>query len=151
MEIALEHTSFVRRILAPALFVAAVIPMLVGCGPVQSTAGISDAEASMSRAEMHDAHLYSPYEYYQAQHYLYKAKQQWGYSNFETARDYADEARRAANAAHRNAQEAPWRGHPVYGTERPGEIEDFEEQLQEVDDLDEVEDLDEVREEADQE
>lgn len=117
-----------------------------GCGPVQSTAGISEAEGSVERARVHDAGEYSPYEYERAQHYLYKAKEQWGYSNFEAARDYAVEARRAADAALDNTHEAPWQGHPLYGLEEwPEEIDEMEQRLDEAEDVeavDEVQDLD---------
>lgn len=89
--------------------------LLVGCGPVQSTAGISSAEVYLERARVNDAEMYSPYEYYRAIHYLRKAKIEWGYSNFEASRDYANEAERAARAAYDNVREAPWQGHPVLG------------------------------------
>ena len=101
-----------RVSLALALVAAA---LLIGCGPVQSTQRISNAEVAMERARVNDAMEHSPYEYYRAKHYLYKAKQEWGYSNFEASRDYAVEARRAAEAALDNTREAPWQGHPVLG------------------------------------
>lgn len=129
-----------------ALTVAAFATVATGgCGPVQSTAGISEAEGSVERARIQDAGEYSPYEYERAQHYLYKAKEQWGYSNFEAARDYATEARRAADAALDNSLEAPWQGHPVYGMEDwPAEVEQLEQQLEEAEEIeavDEVQDL----------
>ena len=134
-----------RRHCALAVVIAACAALVaVGCGPVQSTSGISDAQASMERARIHDAAEYSPYEYERAQHFLYKAKQQWGYSNFEAARNYALEARRAADAAYDNTHEAPWRGHPIYGFDlRPEAIEQLEEELEDADDMDAVDDIDE--------
>ena len=134
-----------RRRSAVAVVIAACTALVaVGCGPVQSTSGISDAQASMERARIHDAAEYSPYEYERAQHFLYKAKHEWGYSNFEAARNYALEARRAADAAYDNTHEAPWRGHPIYGFDlRPEAIEQFEEELEDADDMDAVDDIDE--------
>lgn len=88
---------------------------MVGCGPIQSTARISNAEVALERARVNDAEEHSPYEYFQAQHFLHKAKEEWGYSNFEISRDYAIQARRAANAAVDNTREAPWQGHPLLG------------------------------------
>lgn len=134
-----------RRIGLPVLTVLVVSLAVVatsGCA-VKSTVSISSAEASVERARIHDAEDYSPYEYERAQLYLYKAKEQWGYSNFEAADEYAIEARRAANAAIDNTIEAPWQGHPVYGLEeRPDEVDELERQLEQADD---VSDVDEVR------
>ncbi len=97
---------------------------LTACGPVQSTTRISNAEVALERARVNDAEMHSPYEYYRARHYLHKAKEEWGYSNFEAARDYAVEAQRAATAAIDNTREAPWRGHPVLGRDaRPEDVE----------------------------
>lgn len=122
-----------------------VVAVLIGCGPVQSTSGISSAEGSLERARVHDAEQYSPYEYYRAQHYLYKAKEEWGYSNFETARDFAREARRAADAAIDNTNEAPWRGHPIYGFEEWNEeFEQLTQEFEEAEERDELEELDEI-------
>ncbi len=130
---------------AAALIPLAILLVLVGCGPVQSTSGISSAEGSLERARVHDAEEYSPYEYYRAQHYLYKAKEEWGYSNFETARNYAREARRAADAAISNSQEAPWRGHPIYGFERwSEEFEQLKQEMEQAEERDELEELDEL-------
>lgn len=138
-----------RPRLTGGIFVLLVVllpaTILLGCGPVESTVGISDAEASLKRATVEDADTYSPYEYARAQHFLYKAKQEWGYSNFETARDYALEARRAADAALDNTIEAPWRGHPIYGfDDRPDEIEELEERLEAADDFDEMDRVDDL-------
>ena len=129
---------------AAVLFGSAAL-LSVGCGPVQSTTGISAAEGSIERARVHDAEQYSPYEYYRAQHYLYKAKEEWGYSNFETARDYAREARRSADAAIANTQEAPWRGHPIYGFEQwDEEFEQLRRELEEAEEQGDLEEIDEL-------
>lgn len=124
------------------LLVGLGVAVFIGCGPVQSTTGISDAETSIERARVHDAIDHSPYEYYRAQHYLYKAKEEWGYSNFEKARDYAREARRAADAAIDNTHEAPWQGHPIYGFEEWSE--ELEAARQEIEDATQLEQLDEL-------
>ncbi len=116
------------------------LAVVASCGPSQSTYGLAQAEASIESARVHDADEYSPYEYARAEHYLYKAKQEWGYSNFEAARDYATEARRAADAALNNSLEAPWRGHPIYGFDgRPDDVDEMQEEMEEADDLDDVE------------
>jgi hypothetical protein len=87
--------------------------LLVGCGPVGATARIGDAEASLERARVAEAQERAPYEYHMAAYYLHKAKEEWGYSDFEAARDYATEAKRSAEAASLKAKEDPWSGSPV--------------------------------------
>ncbi len=116
MNIADDSAAYLIRTCAlRALLVGLGVALLIGCGPVQSTSGISEAETSLERARVHDAVDHSPYEYYRAELYLRKAKHAWGYSEFEKARDYAREARRAADASIDNTHEAPWQGHPIYG------------------------------------
>jgi hypothetical protein len=89
------------------------LTLTTACGPVGSTVRISDAEASMERARVADAHERAPYEYHLGAYYLHKAKEEWGYSDFEAARDYATEAKRSAEAALLKAKEDPWNGSPV--------------------------------------
>ncbi|TXD35998.1 DUF4398 domain-containing protein [Lujinxingia vulgaris] len=101
-----------------ALLLVALGALLVGCGPIQATQRISEAEVAMERARVADADQHSPYEYTSAANYLYKAKEEWGYSQFEAAYDYATQARRAAESALINAREAPWPGHPVLGRDK---------------------------------
>ena len=83
------------------------------CGPVSSTSQISDAEASLEAARIANAHQRAPYEYYTAKSYLYKAKEEWGYSDFEASKDYAARAERAAKAALLKSSENPYEGSPV--------------------------------------
>jgi hypothetical protein len=87
--------------------------LMGGCGPVQSTSRISDAEVAFERARVVEAHEKAPYEYYTAIYYLHKSKEEWGYSDFEAAYDYARDARQAAEAAILKAKEDPWEGSPV--------------------------------------
>lgn len=89
-----------------ALIVAAI--GLTGCGPVQSTQRISDAEVAFERARVVQAHEKAPYEYYSAKYYLHKAREEWGYSDFEASYDYARQAKQAADAAILKAKEDPW-------------------------------------------
>lgn len=128
------------QLLLRSILLGLAFAIAAACGPVQSTSGIGSAEGSLERARVHDAEQYSPYEYYRAQHYLYKAKEEWGYSNFEIARDYAREARRSADAAISNAREAPWRGHPIYGFEEWNE--EFEQLMREFDEAEQRNELD---------
>ncbi len=102
--------------LVSLLAVAMVVLISVlstGCGPVQSTQRISEAEVDFERARVVEAHIKAPYEYYSAKYYLHKAKEEWGYSDFEAAYDYAHKAQEAAKAAILKAKEDPWAGSPV--------------------------------------
>ena len=110
-----SRLRLVKRMLVSALLVGASA-MVIGCGPVQSTQRISQAEVAFERARVVEAHKKAPYEYKSAQYYLHKAKEEWGYSDFEAAYDYATEAKSAAEAARLKAKEDPWPGHPVLGT-----------------------------------
>lgn len=101
-----------RRSLFATLLIALTIA-LAACGPVRSTAQISDAEAALERARVVEAHTKAPFEYYSAKEYLRKAREEWGYSDFEAAKDYADEATRRAVDARNKAKENPYTGSPV--------------------------------------
>ena len=144
---ALERSPMGLPVTAAAVMLISLLSataLLSGCGPVESTVGISDAEAALTQATTLNAEQHSPYEYTRAQHFLYKAKQEWGYSNFETARDYALEARRSADAALENTREAPWQGHPIYGFDgRSDEIDQLEDRLEDAS-FDEMEEVDEL-------
>lgn len=102
-----------RRLYTSILLGLTAIVFSAGCGPIQSTSRISDAEVSLERARVAEAETRAPYEFFSAYHYLYKAKEEWGYSDFEAAYDYATLARRAADDALRKAKEDPWTGHPA--------------------------------------
>lgn len=97
------------------LTVWAPIALLVvtGCGPVQSTQRISEAAVALERARVAEADQKAPYEYYSAKFYMHKAREEWGYSDFEASFDYATEAKRAAEAALSKAKEDPWVGSPA--------------------------------------
>lgn len=81
----------------------------LGCGPVRSTQQINDAKVAFERARVSEAYASAPYKFFRAQYYLHKAKEEWGYSEFETSYDYAEEAESAAEAALRRSEEDPWR------------------------------------------
>lgn len=98
---------------AAAALLAAFTLSALGCGPVQSTMRVSEAEVALERARVAEADQKSPYEYYSAKFYLHKSKEEWGYSDFEASLDYATEARRAAEAALLKAKEDPWNGSPA--------------------------------------
>jgi hypothetical protein len=93
----------VRALKGIALGLAAAAT-LSACGPTQSTIMINEAEVAFEKASLNDAARKSPYEYYSAQEYLYKAKEEWGYSDFEAALDYATLARDFSEEAVKRAK-----------------------------------------------
>lgn len=96
-------TNLVRALRGAALGLAAAAT-LAACGPTQSTIMINEAEVAFEKARLNDAAKKSPYEYYSAQEYLYKAKEEWGYSDFEAALDYASLARDFSEEAIKRAK-----------------------------------------------
>ena len=64
-------------------------------------------------ARVMDAELYAPYEYTMAVNMLHKAKEEWGYSDFEAAIDFAAAALEHAEEARKIAKDSPLRGKPV--------------------------------------
>jgi len=78
-----------------ALFVAP----LLGCGPIESTAVISDASVALSGAKTAEGDKYAPYEYTSAELFLQKAREERGYADYEVAIDYARKSRDFARQA----------------------------------------------------
>ena len=62
----------------------------VGCVSVTSGLKIFDATIALSKAKRAEGALYSPYEYTMAEEYFHKARNDHAYSEFRTARKYAD-------------------------------------------------------------
>jgi hypothetical protein len=86
---------------------------LAGCGPIQSTAALIDADVAIESARAAGAPQASPYEFFGAEAYLQKAREVSGRSQYEAAtrfstkaRDLATEARKKAIAAS-NREDAP--------------------------------------------
>ena len=87
---------------------------LTGCfGPVTATKEISEAEGALERARIADAQKTAPYYYHSADEYLQKAKEEWGYSDFQKSEEYAKASMRHAARALSQAKEDPWQGSPV--------------------------------------
>lgn len=87
---------------------------LSGCGPVESTAVLIDADVELEAARAAGAAKTAPYEFTSAEAYLHKAREEAGYADFQpaikfarTARDMAKEAKKKAIAASNRPTEAP--------------------------------------------
>ncbi|HET8542431.1 MAG TPA: hypothetical protein VFL83_21335 [Anaeromyxobacter sp.] len=90
------------------------LAVLAGCGPIQSTAALIDADVAIESARAAGAPQTSSYEFTAAEAYLQKAREVSGRSQYEAAarfagkaRDLATEARKNAIAASNRAEEAP--------------------------------------------
>lgn len=94
------------------VFWCAVVMLISACGPIKSTTQISNAETSFEAAKLANAEKLAPYEYYMAEQLLNKAREEWGYSDFEMSADYAEKARDFADKAREKASTDPWNGPP---------------------------------------
>lgn len=77
--------------------------VVAGCGPVQSTAYLLDAEVQIEAARTAQADRLAPYEWTLANLYIHKAREEVGYSDFEAAVDFARKASLNANQARTKA------------------------------------------------
>lgn len=76
---------------------------VVSCAPIQSATVISRAEEELRTARLAGADQLAPYEFTKADLYLKMAKERQGFSDFEAAKMFAEEAQRLAVAAKQNA------------------------------------------------
>ncbi len=79
------------------------VAVLAGCGPIQSTAALIDADVAIESARAAGAPQTSPYEFNTAQLYLQKAREVSGYAQYEAATKFAVKAKDLATAARKNA------------------------------------------------
>lgn len=91
---------------AKSAWLAGVAGLAWGCGPTQSTALIMDADVLLQAATTADAEKLAPFEWTGAREYLHKAREEQGYSDYETAIDFADKAKKLAGEAKSKAMAA---------------------------------------------
>ena len=70
-----------------------------GCGAVYHTGSMVAANSAFEEARLAGAEKWSPYEFYRAQEYLAKSREEAGYSDFEAAIHFAKVSNRASEAA----------------------------------------------------
>ena len=87
-----------------ALTVGALFVVASGCGPVRAGSLLIDAAAELSAATTAAADEKSPYEYWAADSYLHKAREDHSYANFESAEDFARKSRDCARLARVRAE-----------------------------------------------
>ncbi len=83
-----------------------LLGLTAACGPTRSTAYLLDADVEIQAAKTAGADKAAPYEYTSANLYLLKAREEVGYSDFETALDFAEKAAKFAKEARAKAMDA---------------------------------------------
>ncbi len=96
------------------LLLALTALALAGCGPIQSTSALIDADVELEAARAAGAAAAAPYEFTSAEAYLHKAREVAGHARYEAASLFAERsagfsrvARKKAIEASNKAQEAP--------------------------------------------
>jgi len=93
-----------------ALFVALfLLAPLAGCGPIQSTGALIDADVEIEGARAAGAATAAPQEFHSAEAYLHKAREEAGYAQYESATRFASKARELAKEAHKKGAAATQR------------------------------------------
>jgi hypothetical protein len=78
----------------------------VGCGPIQSTPALIDADVAVEAARSAGAATTAPYEFTSAEQYLRKAREEAGYAQYQATTDFAIKARDLARDAREKALNA---------------------------------------------
>ncbi len=94
------------------LLAVLALSTLAGCGPIQSTSRLIDADVAIEAARAAGAAQTSPYEFTAAEAYLQKAREVSGYAQFDAAGKFAAKARDLGNLARKNAMAASNRAAP---------------------------------------
>ncbi|MGB8931767.1 MAG: DUF4398 domain-containing protein [Anaeromyxobacteraceae bacterium] len=77
-----------------------------GCGPIQSTPALIDADIEVEAARSAGAVAAAPYEFTSAEAYLRKAREEVGYAQYQAATDFALKSRDLAKEAREKALNA---------------------------------------------
>lgn len=77
-----------------------------GCGPAIYAANQAQATRALARARSADAPNFAPYEYYYAEAFLHKAREEGGEAAYQDAIDYARIAEDSATLAVERARAA---------------------------------------------
>ena len=91
------------RLLVLALFALAAA---AGCGPIQSTPALIEADIEVEAARSAGAVAAAPYEFTSAEAYLRKAREEASYAQYQAATDFALRARDLAKEAREKASNA---------------------------------------------
>lgn len=86
--------------------VVVALAFIAGCGPIQSTASLIDADVEVEAARAAGAATSSAYEFTAAEAYLHKAREVAGRAQYESSSEFAAKARDLAKEARKNAAAA---------------------------------------------
>jgi hypothetical protein len=86
------------------------LALMAGCGPIQSTSALIDADVELEGARAAGAQTAATFEYTTAEAYLRKARELAGYSQFEHAAVFAARSREIATEARLKALATSNRG-----------------------------------------
>ncbi len=86
------------------LALGAVLLSTASCGPISGLAHIVRARIDLDLAENNGAKQHAVYEQVSAREYLQKAKEEYGYSDFVAADDYAKKSSAYAKQARERAE-----------------------------------------------
>ena len=111
------------RLLTPMGVLLAVLAGSTACGPITSTSTLNDAIVAVEEARLKQAEEYAIYEFISAVEYLDKAREEWAYSDYQHAEEYAQKALDFARAAEDRAENSPDRS--LRGLDR-SDVEDLE-------------------------
>src|SRR5437763_432967 len=75
-----------------------LLPVL-GCGPLQSSTLLVDAQAELAAAKTAEAEKAAPFEFTAAEEYLHKAREEQSYADYEVSVTFAKKARDCARLA----------------------------------------------------
>jgi hypothetical protein len=98
----------VRQLLLALLALAS----LVGCGPIQSTSALIEADVDVEAARSAGAPASATYEYVGAEAYLHKAREEAGKGQYDSSTEFARKASELARAARAKALEATQKESP---------------------------------------
>ncbi|MBK8169641.1 MAG: DUF4398 domain-containing protein [Sandaracinaceae bacterium] len=87
-----------RRTLLLASACTAVL-VSTGCGPLLYTINVAPASSAVEQARLAEAPTRAPYEYYLAQAYLVKAREEAAQANYQDAMIFAEHAEENATRA----------------------------------------------------
>lgn len=77
-----------------------MVAAIASCGPIEYLNQVgSRAASAIAAARRAQAERYAPFEYTAAQEYLHKAREEAGYSQYETSIEYGRRAEELANRA----------------------------------------------------
>jgi hypothetical protein len=88
-----------RRFVLAGVLVATMAVVAAGCGGMYHTVAMVGANSAFEEARLAGAEKWAPYEFYRAQEYLAKSREEAGYSDFESAIHFAKVSKEAAKKA----------------------------------------------------